>query len=394
MGRKEVQMSSTKQRNARILNLCALLMWFSMYAYVPILPAYAASLGASAEVIGIIGGVYGILQIALRISLGYVSDRLGRDRMMLLIGFSLMVVSAMMFLLGRSVAWVLAARTTAGAAAAWWVIVSASFAKYKEEDQQVKGQAMLSFSANAGKVLAALSCAVFAQLFGYVAAFVVSLITAVIAVGLVFGLRDPKAEQIEREPIHLKELFKNRDLLVFCILALVSQMLSFAVPSTFTSVAAERIGASNFDLGLLQVVYFGAVSLTSLICGTRFYQRVGGIRILSLSFLLGALSCIPGFYGSLPSIYLMDILSGTCYGITLAALAGFVIRSVAPHARGSATGIFQSIYAVGIFLGPVVAGVMIENISFESAYWLFVVLCVICAIACPLCIPQKYGQMQ
>lgn len=390
----DMQLSSGARRcNARLLNLSALLMWFSMYAYVPILPAYAGSLGATAEVIGIIGGVYGILQIALRICLGYISDRLGKDRLLLTVGFSLMVVSALMFLLGRTVPWVIAARTTAGAAAAWWVIVSASYAKYQEEDQQVKGQALLSFSANAGKVLAALSCAVFAQMFGYVAAFVVSLMTGIVAVCLIFGLRDPWAETIEKSPIHLRQLFSNKDLLVFCILALISQMLSFAVPSTFTSVAAERIGADNMQLGLLQVVYFAAVSLTSLICGTAIYRKVGGIRVLSLSFLLGAVSCIPAFYATLPSIYLMNILSGTCYGITLAALAGFVIRAVSPHERGSATGIFQSIYAVGIFLGPVVAGIMIENISFDSAYWLFVLLCVGCAIACPVFIPKKYGTM-
>lgn len=376
------------------MDLAAGLMWFSMFAYVPILPAYAGSLGADAAVIGLIGGVYGVLQIALRFTLGLWSDRLGRDRLLLAAGFALMVLSALMFLAGETLAWVIAARTVAGAAAAFWVVLSAAYTKYQRSDTQVKGQGTLAFSANAGKVLAAVSCAFAAQYLGYRATFVTALATAAAGLVIVGCIRDVPSPR--RRACTLKDqlrLFRSRDLWVFCVLALISQMVSFAVPTTFTPVVAENLGADSMQLGLMQVVYFAVTSLTSLVVATRLYRSVGGIWMLVLTFAAGAVSCVPDFYTSLPSIYVMEVLSGICYGVTLAVLAGFVVQAVPPGQRGAATGVFQAVYAVGIFLGPVVAGAVFEGVSAAAAFWLFAALCAACAAACPFVVPSRYAAM-
>lgn len=395
MREAEMPPERLRRRNARLMDLAAGLMWFSMFSYVPILPAYAAELGADAAVIGLIGGVYGLLQIGLRVSLGLWCDRLGRDRLLLLAGFALMAASALMFLAGESLAWIVAARLVAGAAAAFWVVLSAAYTKYQRGDTQVKGQGMLSFAANAGKVLAAAACAVAAQYFGYRSTFVIALITAAAGAAAVLGVRDAPLPAAGCAP-PLREqmkLFRKRDLLVFCALALISQMVSFAVPTTFTAVIAEGLGADSMQLGLLQMVYFAVTSVTSLIVATKLYRQMGGIWWLTLTFAAGAVSCVPDFYASLPAIYLMQILSGLCYGVTLAVLAGFVVQAVPPVQRGAATGIFQSLYAVGIFLGPVAAGALFEEVSPQAAYWVFVVLCALCALACPLLIPRCYARM-
>lgn len=44
------------QKNGRLMALAAVLPWFSMHAYVPVLPAYAASAGADAALTGALGG--------------------------------------------------------------------------------------------------------------------------------------------------------------------------------------------------------------------------------------------------------------------------------------------------------------------------------------------------
>lgn len=386
---------SVRRRNVRLMDIAAGLMWFSMFAYVPILPAYAQTLGADAAVIGLIGGVYGVLQIALRFSLGLWSDRLGRDRLLLLSGFALMVVSALLFLGGGTLFWVIAARTVAGAAAAFWVVLSAAYTKFQRNDTQVKGQGTLAFAANAGKVLAALTCAYAAQYFGYRATFEVALVTAAAGLIVVACIRDVPAPAAGRG-LSLRgqlALLANRDLLVFCVLALVSQMVSFAVPTTFTPVIAEKLGADSMQLGLLQVVYFAVTSITSLVVATKMYRRTGGIWMLAVTFAAGAASCVPDFYSSIPAIYVMQILSGICYGVTLAILAGFVVQAVPPEQRGAATGIFQAVYAVGIFLGPVTAGAVFEDVSADAAYWIFVALCALCAALCPLLIPKRYASL-
>ena len=71
-----------------------LLYWFSMYTYVPILPLYAASLGASYKMVGLVIGVYGITQLLLRIPQGILSDRWRKRKLFVLLAMAVSCASA------------------------------------------------------------------------------------------------------------------------------------------------------------------------------------------------------------------------------------------------------------------------------------------------------------
>ena len=115
---------------------------------------------------------------------------------------------------------------------------------------------------------------------------------------------------------------------------------------------------------------------------------------MAISFAIGAFSCIPMFYHiDLAAIYVMQALSGVCYGITCGALAGFVIKAVEPRYRSTATGILQSIFAIGIFLGPVIVGNVIEAASIDAAYWVILGLTAVAAVLSLFLIPQEYDRM-
>lgn len=382
-------------RNRIILAFAGALIWFAMYAYVPTLPAYAQTLGADAAAIGIISGAYGFLQIGLRIPLGIVSDKAQKDKLLLVIGFAVLSLSGILFLMLRSVPGVIIARATAGGAAAWWVIITASYANCYSSDEQIKAQGTLSAFANGGKVVASVACAFAAQLFGYLSTFLVSLAGAVMGLVLMFSLKKPPARR--HAPVPLRDqfaLFANKELLAFSVLSILSQAHCFALPTTFTSVIAEDLGATNLELGLLITVYFVAVSTSSVFVGSKSYVKLGGIQVLAFAFVIGAVSSVPLFYRTMTGVWIMQILAGITYGITQAQLAGFVIRCVPDNQRGMATGIFQSLFAVGIFLGPILAGAVVENGSMDAAYWTYVGICTGAAVLTPLIVPRRYGAMR
>ena len=54
--------------------------WMTVYTYVPIFPAYIKNTGATATMIGLITGSYGVVQMLLRLPLGILSDRLRRRK--------------------------------------------------------------------------------------------------------------------------------------------------------------------------------------------------------------------------------------------------------------------------------------------------------------------------
>lgn len=63
--------------------------WCSMYTYVPILSPYLEDIRFNYALIGIVLGSYGFMQLVVRFPLGLWSDRLGRRKPFVLLGFAI-----------------------------------------------------------------------------------------------------------------------------------------------------------------------------------------------------------------------------------------------------------------------------------------------------------------
>ena len=365
-----------------------------MYSYVPNLPEYARSLGADAVVLGIIGGAYGVAQVILRIPIGVISDKTGKNKFLLMIGSCVLAISCGILILANDTNMIILGRLIAGAAAAWWVILSAAYADYHTDEKQVRAQGVLSASASGGKVIAAAVGGILAQYLGVHSIFIFAFIIAVVCIILTTQLKDLPKKVQPKSFRDLLPLLRNRDLIVFSIIGTVSQMLCFAAPTLFTAVAAEDLGASSLQLGMLNLVFFIATGVISLFVGSRLYKKIGGINAMAVAFICIALSLVPAFYHmNIAVIVLMQVVAGFSYGVTGSAVAGLVIRSVATDQRGAATGIFQSMYGFGIFIGPVLVGGITKWVSFDAAYWALAAIAVFTAAFCWLLIPKKYAKM-
>lgn len=383
------------KRNIWILNMGAALIWMAMYAYMPVLPVYAQVLGATATMVGIIGGVYGVTQALLRFPLGVLSDKIGRDKLLLMIGFAILLASTVILVFLEGIVWILIARALAGAAAAWWVILCVSYGRYFPEHMQVKAQGSINMWANGGKFISAILCGVVMQYFGYKGTFAIAMIFALVGLVGIACLKPVKIEPTARPPIKTSfRLFSNKQLMAFSVLGLLAHMLCFAIPTTFTPIAAKALGANGFELGMLTFVYFGGAAVASFFVGTKAYHKLGGIHVMALGFLLGAVSCIPVFYQiNLIVVYSMQILSGVCFGLVTSITAGYVQCCVIADHRGSAMGIFQSVFSIGIFIGPVLTGWMVDAVSFDAAFWLIGAITLFAAILCYIVVPKEYSRM-
>ncbi|MEI6101303.1 MAG: MFS transporter, partial [Eubacteriales bacterium] len=374
------------------------LFWMSVYSYVPNLPKYSESLGADAVVLGIIGGVYGVAQIILRIPIGMISDNTGKNRLIMVIGSVVLVLSCGLLILANDTGMIVLGRLIAGAAAAWWVVQSAVYAEYFNEAQQIKAQGVIGASANWGKLVAALVGGMMAQYFGLHSVFIFAFVVAVACIFLTLQIKDvPKMRESKPVIKSLRELIpmlKSRDMIVFSIIGIITNILCFSAPTYFTAIAAENLGANSMDIGLLNVVFYLIGAATSMLVGTRLYKKVGGIHAMAVSFIICGFSCIPFFYHiNVQVIFLMEALAGICFGVTSGAAAGMVLRSVAPDQRGAATGIYQSLYGIGILIGPMLVGGLIKYASFDTSYWALAAIGALSAVFCYAFVPQKYARM-
>jgi len=384
------------KRNIILLNMAAALIWMTAYAYTPILPAYAQELGASPAMIGIIAGSYGLFQCLLRTPLGFAADKPGRDKFWLVIGYLLVVISALFFILFPTLWGLLLARTISGAAAAWWVTIIVAYGRHHQEDRQIKAQGQINAAGSTGKLIASVLCGMVAQYMGYSATFVMALIFSLFGLGTIIGLKNtPPSTQpsrISKRP--LKAILKNRPLMLLSIIGIATYLQSFAVPTTFAQTSASALGANSLDLGIMMVLYFIVAILSSLFLGTKYYQRLGSIKTLSIAFLLGAVSCIPIFYKvSVPVIYMMQILSGISFGISGSLPAALVLHCVDKQSRGVAMGVHQSIVSIGVLAGPLITGVVIQAFSFDMAFWLLFAVSCIAAAASYFLIPKRFDHV-
>ena len=115
--------------------------WMTVYVYVPQFSDYIRyDIGATATLVGLITGSYGITQMLLRLPLGIWSDRLSRRKPFILMGIAMGGLSSLvMFLFARSPGALLIGRLMAGLAACAYVQISILFASYFEGRQHSMG---------------------------------------------------------------------------------------------------------------------------------------------------------------------------------------------------------------------------------------------------------------
>jgi len=164
-------------------------------------------------------------------------------------------------------------------------------------------------------------------------------------------------------------------------LAALLQYAQFGLTFAFVPLWADSLGASNFDLGLLATVAITANGLGALVlvgAGARLNGRLAAV----VGFALTAVSSL--LIPILPSLAVLIVVQGIGgfgRGLVFPALMAHSIERAAPAERATAMGVFQGVYALGMFLGPVSSGVLGEWLGLERVFVLIGALVVLGALA-------------
>lgn len=62
------------------------LFWFAQYVYVPFQTPYLIGMQVSSSMVGIIIGIYGFSQMALRMPIGIMADKNGHHKFFIIVG--------------------------------------------------------------------------------------------------------------------------------------------------------------------------------------------------------------------------------------------------------------------------------------------------------------------
>ncbi|MBQ9612018.1 MAG: MFS transporter [Lachnospiraceae bacterium] len=360
----------------RIFRLAVLFFWFSQYTYVPNLSSYLKELGASLTLIGIVTGSYGFTQMVARIPLGILSDRIGKRKIFVSLGFLLSFVSNMLFLLFRNDVMLVIARGTAGLAASAWVVITVLYSSYFSQGTTTRSISGLNAVNNLGRLLGMLLAGIALVFFsGYRAMFWVGAAGAAIAFILSLSIEENVPEK--RNPMTLRRflyVIRDRKLLLISLAALLSQIYNTSTVSGFTPLFAAELGADSFMRSILNVVNIAMGILGALLAGRISSEkgREKGFLIVSIICLCIATAGIP-FARNLPGLFLLQAAGGLFFGGISSLLMGLAIRHIPGDQRSTAMGFYQAIYGIGMFLGPVIVGRIGDAYGLKIGYYVVAV---------------------
>ena len=346
--------------------------WFSQYAYMPQLTKYASQIGASMQTIGLISGAYGFSQVLLRVPLGLYSDYLGRRKIFVLIGITMTVLSPLIVLLAPNPNFLIAARFFTGVAAATWVNITVMFSEYFKNSESTKAIGIINSTNRLGQLSAFIIGGIVVAAFEVRAAFVLSAVMGTIALVAGFRIKETGSKIKAKKTFSLKDiilLYKNRRLVSVSLLGLLSQLITFSTVFSFTPLLATELGAESFHLNLYNILFILPQIFFATLSGTVIRDRFGEKATLTAGFALVTLSCIMiPFLNHYVQLFPIMLLSGIGTSMSFPLLMGIAIKDVDIAYKSSAMGFYQSVYAVGMTIGPILIGMVSGHFGLTAGF--------------------------
>ncbi|HSR11627.1 MAG TPA: MFS transporter [Thermodesulfobacteriota bacterium] len=347
-----------------------MLFWGAVYIYMPILSPYVKMVSGSVQSAGIIIGAYGLAQLILRVPIGLLSDGIRRRKPFVLLGFVFDGLAALGLALSGGPVGLFLSVFTAGIAAAMWVPFTILFSSYFAVGQVARSMSIIIFSTRISQITTNYAGGAIAEAWGWVAPFYWGILFSAVGFALAFGIAEKRPER--KTAGSLQELMKvgrNPILLSSSISCALMQFATFSTVSAFTPLAAQQIGAGKFELGLLYSFFIITNSAATLLSGMYLRGLFSDRVLITFSFAVIAAGLFPiPWATSLGGLYAFQAVTGVGVGVIFPLLMGRSVQPIPRERQGLAMGIFQSVYAVGMTLGPIVGGIVAEWGGLSSVY--------------------------
>jgi MFS family permease len=357
----------------RIVSFCVLtlLFWFADYAFVAYLSTYAAQMTDSIALVGVMLGSYGWAQILLRIPVGVLSDKMNNRRLFIQIGCVVNCLSAFGLWLAPNIFWLIVFRALNGVAVSAWVTISVLFGSYFSPDESVKALSVINSCNFGGSLLASIGGIIVSGIWDIRATFLLAGIVGIVPVVMSFFIKEKK---IDKTPLRFSELFavgKTKWVMTISVIGILCQLMSYATAMGFTPQLVLRMGASQTAVGYILLVFLAGGIPFSMFAGTLFIKPFGARNsLVALMALQAVTTIIQPFAPSEAVLWILVFLSGLARGTSMSLMLGLVIKPFPYRKQAAAMGFFQSVYSVGIFLGPMIAGGIVEGIGLDAAFYI------------------------
>lgn len=378
LGRITTIPSASRRASIILFAIGTLFYWASLYVYVPILPVYSQSLGASLVVVGLVVAAYGFSQLVLRIPIGLASDRWGRRKPFCVTGLLVASAGSVVLIFAPSPAWLVIGRGIVGISAATWVTITVMFSDWFPSERVPGAMALLTFLSGLAQMISTGVGGKIADVLGWTSPFVAGALLGIVGAAILAIVPEEKSERKAAPSwTRMMRVGTAPRLLRVSLVGALIQYFFWATTYAFVPVYAHDLGASRTTLGLLTSGALVPYTIAALAVSRRV-GRWGAVPTATIGLALCAVSAlvVPGIH-DLTLLGISQAVGGLGRGLSMPVLLGLSIQTIAPAEKATAMGVFQAVYAIGMFLGPASAGVIADSLGLTDAFLISALMCVI-----------------
>ena len=256
-------------------------------------------------------------------------------------------------------------RALTGLGAGTWVPLLVLYTMLFPPEQIVRATGILTLIQTLGRIVSVSTTGVLNQFGGYPLAFQVSAVAALIAVMVIFFYPEKKRASAPPTVTSLARLFIKPEVLVPTFLSIVLHYADHSSTFSFIPILARGFGANDYVLSGLSSGNLLFVLLGNLLVSS-FGNRISTKKGLTVGFAV----LVTGLAGAAlaPSLWVLfaaQLIIGLAYGLTYPVLISETIRHVAEYERNTAMGLHQSGYALGMFAGPWLGGILATALGIQ-----------------------------
>ncbi|HKW95270.1 MAG TPA: MFS transporter [Methylomirabilota bacterium] len=341
-----------------------------------LLPLYIQLLGGDEADIGLVQGLYSAAGIVCQPVIGALVDYLGR-RFFMRVGAGLLLLSCGLFVVSSPLPLLGALRALQGVAfSAFFVANYIHVVEMVPVERRGWALGIFGVSGLVSTSLAPLFGELIIRRFGFPSFFAVTALIAAGAVALCWRVRDVRPAALGARPgLHviregLRELRHMHMLLAFFF------GLGTGTIFTFLPTFGEVLGVAS--VGLFYTAYAVAAMLVRVAGGTLIDVRGRRAVIIPSLFVQTAATCVLALVALLfrptlglpvlPFLFLAGFLAGGAHGFLYPAMSALLMDVTPERRRGSAVGLFSSVFLVGNTTGAVVFGYVAHGLGYPPMW--------------------------
>ena len=364
---------------ARIFAADAIVRTAYQMGKTPVLPLFAAMLGASDILLGLVVSVSTLTGIVVKPIVGFLSDRQGR-RIWLLISAWLFIIMPFAYLVVRTPEELFALRLVHGLATAIFGPVSLALVAEMAGRRRATRLGVFGLARSVGYLLAPVSAAFLLTHMSPQLLFMLTGIIAAIALVPLLALEGGKAGHMAAKAGHghsprdlfasfaaaLNSASRRPAIWVAGSLEMMVNMAAYAVKAFLPLhiLAASQSGHALILAGLFFTVQEGAHMLMRT-PGGMVADRYGRLTVIGIGVLVmaGGLFALPWLQGDM--VILGAVALGAAQGLVFPASLAFVADQSATG-MGTGMGLYGAMRNLGKVLGPVIGGIIMTVGSFDD----------------------------